>query len=896
MRWITAVRERLDALFNRARQDDDLNEELRFHLDQETQFLQEGGLDQRAARREAQLRLGSVERCKEEVHDARGVRLLQDLGRDLALAARSLARKPFFSAGVVLTLALGVGATTTIYTVVDGVMLRPLPYEEPSALVTVGAVSNGALLAPGVQALEPISLLHYQHLRERARSFQTLAAVNTERLIPLSIRDGGDEEVRAHEISSEILDLLGAATPALGRGFVPEEYGSPQEGAVMVTHEEWQSRYGGDPGIIGRTIGRIRGGRFPAVVVGVLPRDFRPLEAFSAAGEAPGYYFPAAPENLSDDRGWERWYVLGRLKPGISLELARAEVERVASDVVREFPEAAGSRRQNGSPYRVGLNGLQAQTVGASGQVLALFLGAAGLLLILTAMNAATLLLARSLERTKEFAVRMALGAGRMRVIRLILSEAGILVIAGAGIGALFAYGGVAAFLRYAPTSIPRLNEVAVDARALAVAAAVSLGVGMAVGLFPAIRLARRAPWGGLRGAGYSSVEPTSRLRTVLVGGQMSLAIVLLAGAGLLFNSFVRIQTLDPGFDGERVLMMTAPYKDAASVAGLPHWRKWDRVLDELRGIPGVQTVAGTTAVPFQAPAATVRVQLPEDTSDSWRDGIALYAITPDYVRTIGTLLRAGRGVGPVDGPDTERVALVNESFARTHLDGGDPIDTLLRLSGNDHLVRIVGVVEDVVQRRAEDGFRPAIYVPYTQYRSAFVVAVIRTTLSTDAVVADVRAAAARLIPARPPDVRAMRDLIASTRTGPRFQAMLIGSFALIATLLAAVGLYGTMTHFVERRRRELSIRIALGANRKGVMRMVMGRGMRLTMAGLAIGTMGALFLTRTLTSLLYGVEPNDPATLLLVGVVLGLVSSAACVIPACRAISVDPVAVLRAE
>jgi putative ABC transport system permease protein len=895
MRWIAALRERLDALVNRARQDDDLHEELRFHLDQETQFLREGGLDQRQARREAQIRLGGVERYTEEVRDARGVRLLQDLARDLALATRSLARKPFFSAGVALTFALGVGATTTIYTVVDGVMLRPLPYEEPSALVTVGAVAGGALVAPGVQPLEPISLLHYQHLRERARSFEMLAAVNTERLMPLSSRDGGREEVPAHEISSALLMLLGAATPALGRRFVPEEYGSRQEGAVMVTYEEWQSRYGADPGIIGRTIGRIRGGRFPAVVVGVLPRDFRPLEAFSATGEAPGYYFPAAPETLSEDRRWERWYVLGRLKPGFSLGQARAEVERVAGDVSREFAEAAGSRLPNGSRYRVGVNGLQAQTIGASGQVLALFLGAAGLLLVLATMNAATLLLARSLERTKEFAVRMALGAGRMQVIRLILSEAGVLVIAGAGLGVLFAYGGVAAFLRYAPASIPRLNAVAVDGRTLAVAAALSLGVGMAAGIFPAIRVARRGHGERLR-AGYSFAEPTSQLRTVLVGGQMSLAIVLLAGAGLLFNSFVRIQALDPGFDGDRVLMMMAPYKDAASVAGLPHWRAWDRVLDELRSVPGVQRVAGTTAVPFQAPAATVRVQWRGDTPDSWRDGIALYAITPDYLRTIGTRLLAGRSVEPIDGPDTERVALVNESFARTHLDGSDPIKTFVRLSDTDGLLRVVGVVEDVVQKRAEDGFRPAIYVPYTQYRAAFVVAVIRTTSPTDAIVADVRAVAARLIPARPPDVRAVRELMASTHTSPRFQAMLIGSFALVATLLAAVGLYGTMTHFVERRRRELSIRIALGANRNGVMRMVVGRGMRLTMAGLTVGTMGTLFLTRTLTSLLYGVEPNDPATLLLVGVVLVVVSIAACVIPACRAISVDPVAVLRAE
>jgi hypothetical protein len=320
-------------------------------------------------------------------------------------------------------------------------------------------------------------------------------------------------------------------------------------------------------------------------------------------------------------------------------------------------------------------------------------------------------------------------------------------------------------------------------------------------------------------------------------------------------------------------------------------------VLEELQSLPGVQSVAGATAAPFQAPAATVRVQLPEDTSDTWRDGIAAYAVTPGYLGTVDTRLLAGRSFERFDGPDTERVALVNESFARTHLAGGDPIDTVLRLSENDYRVRIVGVVEDVIQMRAEDGFRPAIYVPYTQYdAAAFVVAIIRTKVPTTAVLADLRAVSARLIPARQPDIHAMTDLMALTHTSPRFQAMLTGAFALVATLLAAVGLYGTMTHFVERRRRELSIRMALGANREGLVRMVFGRGMRLTMAGLTIGMIGTLFVTRTLTSLLYGVEPNDPATLLLVGAVLVLVSAAACLIPALRAISVNPVSVLRAE
>jgi predicted permease len=899
MSALASLRERLRALLFWGREERALDEELAFHIDMEAQMLADAGVPPEEARRQAQVRLGGVEQCKEEVRDERGIGFLDDLWRDVAIAARGLARKPLFSLGVAFTLALGIGATTTIYAVVDGVMIRQLPYEEPSALVTVGAISGaGALAAPGVLALEPISLLHYQQLRERARSFEILAAVNTRRLMPLS-RDGGEEEVPASEISADVLRLLGAATPALGRAFVPEEYDSPweQEGAVMVTFEEWQSRYGADPGIIGRTIGRIRGGRFPAIVVGVLPADFRPLEAFAASGERPGYYFPAAPETEPDDRGWEQWYVLGRLKPGISIAQARTEVERIADDVVREFPDAVGSRLRNGSRYRVGLNGLQAQTVGASGQVLALFLGSAGLLLVLAAMNAATLLLARSLERTTEFGVRTALGAGRVRIVRLILSEAGILVIAGGALGVLLAYGGVAAFLEYAPASMPRLNAVVLDGRALAVAIAVSLGTGIAVGLLPAIRLTRTESSGRLHGAGRSFAEPGSRLRTLLVGGQMSLAIVLLAGAGLLFNSFVRMQTLDPGFDDDRLLTITLPYKDTALGEGLPLWRVWDRVLEELRRVPGVRSAAGTTAAPFQTPAETVRVQLPDDTSMTWREGIAAYAITPGYLDTVGTRLLAGRGFERLDVRDSERVALVNESFARMHLGGGDPVGTILRLSENDDRVRIVGVIEDVVQRRAEDGFRPAIYVPYTQYNgAAFVVAIIRTTVDANAVVADLRALSARLIPARQPDVRAMRDLMASTRTNPRFQAILIGSFALVATLLAAVGLYGTMTHFVERRRRELSIRIALGANRDGVVRMVFGRGMRVTMAGLGTGMIGTLFLTRTLTNLLYGVEPNDPATLLLVGVVLVLVSGAACLVPAFRAVSVDPVAVLKAE
>jgi putative ABC transport system permease protein len=822
---------------------------------------------------------------------------MENLARDVAIAARSVARRPVLSLGVAVTLGLGIGATTTIYAVVDGVMLRRLPYEEPSTLVTLGALSPlGAFVAPGVQNLGPISLLHYQQLRARVRSFDTLVAVRVDRLMPLATPDGGEMNVRAHEISDGLLEMLGTTAPAVGRLFLPEEYGTPQEGAVMVAFDEWQRRHGGDPGIIGRTIGRIRGGRFPAVVVGVLPPDFHPLEAFFASGERPGYYFPRAPELLPEDRGWEPWYVLGRLRPGVSIEQARAEVERVAADVAREFPEAVGVRQRNGSPYRIGLNGLQAQTVGANAHVLGVFLGAAALLLALATMNAATLLLARSLDRSKEFGIRMALGAGRTRVVRLIVCETGILAIAGGALGVLIAYAGVGAFLRFAPSSIPRLNAIALDGRVLTMTAAASIAAGIAVGLLPALGLTRWGPWQSLQAGAHSFAEPTSRLRSVLVAGQMTLAIVLLAGAGLLFNSFVRMRSVDPGIDADRLVTLTVPYKDAA-FGRLPLPQAWDSVLDELRAVPGVQSAAGTTTVPFQTPFWSLRARLPGDGLDTWRSGIAGYAITPDYLETVGTRLLAGRNFDRLDGPGKERVALVNESFVRTQLDGVDPIGIVVRLTENDERVRIVGVVEDVIQQRAEEGFRPAIYVPYTQYGgTAFVVAVVRTTLSAEAMLGDLRAVSTRLIPGRQPDVRVMRDLMASTLTAPRFRAMLIAAFAAAATMLAAVGLYAALAHFVERRRRELAIRMALGANRADVVRMVLGRGLRLSMSGLAVGAMAALLLSRTLRGFLYGVDSHDPATFMMVAVVLVLVSLAASVLPARRATAADPIIVLKTD
>ncbi|HET9662858.1 MAG TPA: ABC transporter permease [Burkholderiales bacterium] len=744
--------------------------------------------------------------------------------------------------------------------------------------------------------LGPTSILHYQQLRARAISFETLAAVDTERLMPLFTEGGGTLNVPAHEISPQLLEMLDATTPAAGRLFAPEEYGTDDEGAVVVTWEEWQSRYGGDPDLIGRTIGRIRGGRFPAVVIGVLPRGFRPLEAFSAVGERPGYYFPARPETLPDDRGWERWYVLGRLRPGVTIEQARAEMERISADVAAEFPDAPGSRTPDGSRYQLGLNGLLAQTIGASGRVLGLFLGAAALLLALAAINAATLFLARSLDRTREFAVRIALGAGRARVIRLLACEAGILAAAGGVLGVLLAYGGVGLFLRYAPPSLPRLTEVAFDARVVAIAALATLSAGFVAGLVPAINLMFGRAFERL-GIGRSPSAPRSRVQPVLVGGQLMLAIVLLASAALLFNSFVRLRSVDPGFEPDGLIRIAVPYKDARALDGLDSRQAWDRVLDTFRGVRGVAAAAGTTGVPFETPYNRVRTQLSGSAPGSWREMVAAYAITPGYLETIGARLVRGRNFEQLDGSGNEWVAIVNESFVRSEFADGDPVGQRIRVFGVNAEITVVGVVEDMVQMRAEDGFRPAVYVPYSQAGPlAYVNVVVRTPVDPTAILPALAAKFTELVPNREPSIVTMPSLMASARTDPQFRTLLIFAFAAVATILAAAGLHGSLAQFVGQSRRELAIRMALGANRNEVLRVVLGRGMRQALGGLAAGLMATFFVNRLLAAFLYEIEPDDPMTLIAATAFFVFTSILASLGPALRAATVYPHAVLREE
>jgi len=827
---------------------------------------------------------------------------------DWKTSVRSLGRRPWLSLGVTLMVGLGIGATTTIFSVVDAVILRPLPYQEPGRLVTIGALAEtagSADPATGLEALVPMTSDLYRRFRERATSLDQTAGVTSNRIV-LADENGIEEQVLGARVSADFFPLLGAS-PALGRTFLPEEYSITADGVAMITYEYWQSRYGGDPDVLGQTIESTAATDVPrSTIVGVLAEGFQPPEPFFPPGEAPRVYGPMPEADQASHRIVLSVQAVGRLAPGASLATAREEASRLSEELGAELADVG--HMPGGGSSQIGLNDLRAETVGSTASSLWIFLGAAALLLALTAMNAAALFLARALDRRQELGVRMALGARRWRVVTLLLAEATLLSVLGGALGVALAYGGVAAFLRVAPTSIPRLSEVAVDGRVLAVAALATIGTALVAGLLPALRLTGPDTWSRIQSGGRTASEPGSRLRTALVGGQIALAMTLLCGAGLLFSSFLRIRASDPGFDAEGLIALAPAPRGPLmfrvdEIRGV--WRTWDPVIEAMRGVPGVESAAGASLLPFQAPTWAPRLLLPGDDPETVRTGIAGYVVSPDYLPTMGIAVLRGRGIEAGDAPEAEPVVVVNEEFVRSQLGDQDPLGLMLTrtvespFGASDPVaMRIVGVVENVIQSRVEEGPRPAVYLPYGQADFGQVVSwwsVVRTELPTEAILPELRRAvgeADRL----PQNVSTMWERMASARATPRFQAMLLGAFAVIAMLLAVAGLHASLAHAVRRRQRELGVRMALGADRGSVLRMVLAQGLRVSLVGLALGVAATLALSRVLAAFLYDMEPYDPATLLGVAAVLILVSAAACLAPARRATTIDPVRVLNAE
>jgi len=805
--------------------------------------------------------------------------------RDLRYALRSLAKAPGFTLIVLLTLALGIGANTAIFTVVNGVLLRPLPFAQPSRLVVVretyGAGQVGSVSGP--------NLLDW---RERSRDFTGLTAirVSTRALVG----DGEPEEILTAMVTSDFFTLFGVA-PALGRGFAPgEDRGT---GTVVVLSDGlWRSRYAGDPGILGRTV--VLSGQ-PYTVIGVAPPGF----------DYPGQVRAWLPIELGVGRAADRtnhgYFVIGRLAPGVTLERAAEGLQAVARQLERENPVSNAGRG-------VELTPLAGDTVGKARPVLLLLSGAALFVLLIACANVANLFLARAGTRQRELAVRAALGAGRWRVARQVLVEGVLLALCGGVLGLLLASWGVDLLLAVRPRGIPRLDEIALDRATLAFTLLVSVAVGVGFALFPALTLSRGDPADAFRGEGrgVTAGRGGGRFRSGLVVAQVSLALVLLAGAALLVVTVRQLTRIDPGFEpaGAVTFQFTIPpgkYPDQAR-----HGDYLRRVLREVRRVPGTRAAGATFYLPLGNGDVTGDFTLAEDPPAApGRERFAGFRmVTGDYLGAMGIALRRGRLLGAEDREGAPHVAVVNQSLVRQAFPGQDPIGRRITFGdGRDDAdwMEIVGVLADVRNSGLTVDPAPEIYVPLAQITkdlwAVFAILPVSVVVRTDADIETLGPAIRSAIRAVDPEQpvtgpQPAEQLVASAVARQRFGMLLLLGFGGLALLLAAVGVYGVMAYAVSQRTRELGIRLALGARPAAVRALVMRQGLGLAGAGLAVGLLGALLLGRLLVSLLYGVAPSDPAVLAAATLLLAGASALACLVPAVRATRVNPVDALRSD
>jgi putative ABC transport system permease protein len=867
----------------------EVEEEIAFHLDMRTEELIRAGLDPNAARAQAEHEFGDSRAAGEALQTtdreaerrARRTEWLAGLRHDLRLAMRRLVRSPGFSIVAVLTLALGIGANTTLFSVVHAVLLRPLPYPDPDRLVVLWQDHQGR----GGEAEQDFNRPDFQELRERTRSIVQVAAVYP-RDAALS-HEGHAERVSMPIVSHEYFDLFGVQ-PALGRLFRSEDETRSGDEVVVLSHSLWQRRFGADPKLVGRSVVL---DDEPYTVIGIAEAGFRPPE-----GES-DLWATYSPDPTGASWRFYTLRVFGRLSGDAGLEEARAELDALSSHLAEDYPG-----RNQGVSLRV--ESLRERVVGSTSTALWVLFGAAGLVLLLACANLANLLRSRAAVREREFAIRAALGAGRGRIVRQLLTES--LVLAGLGglLGIGVAYLGVHLISVLVPADMPRLDEVSINAPVLAFAVVLSVLTGIVFGLAPALRAASSDLRGGLRpgAAGNRNVAGDRRGDGLLVVSQVAIALMLLAGAGLLMGSFVRLLSVDPGFDPTNVLTVEfsaegSRYRERSQVVAF-----YNQLEEQLAAVPGVQSVGSVTALPLADESSEVALQV-EGRGDlpTEEQPRAHYRFaSPGYFRTMGIALRAGRPFSGRDRLDAPGVAVVNETLARRLWPGNDPIG--MRFSPEwypDRSFTVVGVVADVRHHGLDESPLPEIYFPAEQLSggAAFRTLVVRTASDPLRMAARVRDAVRDLDPGMPVDsISSMEGRLGDSVAMPRLYLLLFGLFAALAVGLAALGIYGVLSATVVRRTREIGIRMALGSKAGDVLRLVFWRSLALTGTGIILGIAGSLVLTRMMRSMLYEVTPTDPLTFGGVTIVLAAVALLASYIPARRATRVDPQIALRAE
>jgi putative ABC transport system permease protein len=808
---------------------------------------------------------------------------MQNLLQDLRYAFRLLAKSPGFTAIAILTLALGIGANTAIFSVVNGVLLRPLSFRDPSRLVIVAEKSPFPTISTSYQ--------NFVDWRDQSRSFESMEGT---RSTGLSLTGAGDPELlTARMATAGLFPLLGVEARE-GRTFLPAEDKAGSAPVVLLTYGLWQRRFGGSREIIGKPITL---DSRPYTVVGVLPSGFQLLQPTDV-------FVPFVPwaVTLPDDRNWHPGIIaLARLKPGVSRETARAEMVGITKRLEQQYPD-----------YNTGTSadvvGLQEQLVQNVRPALILLLGAVSLVLLIACVNVANLLLARASSRGREVAIRTAMGAGRGRVVRQLLTESVLLSLGGGLLGIFFAWASLGPLLKISAGSVPQVVPIELDRSVLVFTFIVSLITGLFFGLVPALRTAKldlretlnESSRGSTSGPGHH------RIRGVLVASEIALAVLLLVGSGLLLRSFSRLQDVPPGFQADHLLVADIPLSQTAYSKPEQRYQFFDRLVERAKALPGVRSAGAASFLPVSGGGSVIHFNITGHPPKTPHDYVAAgyRTVTPNYLETLGVPLLRGRMLTPADNDKAPAVVVINASMAAKYFPNENPLGKRLQLGATPDkdvpTMEIVGVIGDVRPGLGVDP-QTEMYLPYRQADLILPVfqlsVVLRTAADPQLQTAALRSALGEIDPNQPlVRVRTMEENMAATVAQPRFRTWLIGIFAAVALVLAAVGVYGVMSYTVTQRTSEIGIRVTLGAQPEDVFKAIVGEGLRLALAGVAIGTVAALALTRLLQSFLFGISAYDPITFLGVAMLLTMVAAAASFFPARRATLVDPMVALRYE
>ena len=809
---------------------------------------------------------------------------METLLQNLRYTMRALRKSPGFTAVAVITLALGIGANTAIFSVVNAVLLRPLPYKDDSQLVVI--------LNKGRNPVAPANFIDW---RRQSQSFSQMGAA--EYWTPNLTGTDNPEKLWALHVTPDIFPMLGVQ-PLLGRMFLPEEQEAGKEHEVVLSYSLWQSHFAGNPEIIGRSVA-LSGETY--TVVGVMPRDFKFAPFWATKAQL---WAPLALGPRLTDRGGSSLRVFARLKPGVTLEQAQAEMAGITGRLEREFP---------GTNQDMQVVSLREKVVGNIRPALLVLLGAVAFVLLIACANVSHMLLARAAARREEIALRTALGAGRWDVFRQLLTESLTLALMGGSAGLLLAVWGVRVLLAISPAAIPRVETVGVDGLVLLFALAISLLTGLAFGMAPAWRATAVNLSDALKEGKRGSSEGLrrNRLRGLLVGSEFALAVVLLAGAGLMVRTFLALQNVDAGFDPHGVLSMVVGVAGTEQASGGHTGNFYQEVLRKVGAVPGVQSVSGINHLPLAGDEWGFRFHIegrpPEPPG---KDLVATYrAVFPGYFRTMRIPILRGRDVTDADNLRAPGVVVINDYLARRYWPGEDAIGKRITFDDpakNPSWLTVVGVTKNTAQSNWTSPPEEEVFLPYLQNRDyldaptppfAYLTLVVRTDLDPAALAPAIRGAIHSLDANTPlSEIQTMDHVVAEANGQSRFYLILLGVFAAVALVLAGVGIYGVMSYSVSRRTHEIGVRMALGAQGRDVLRLVVFQGIVQALAGVAVGLAGALALSQLMAGLLYGTRPTDPATFAAVVLVLSAVAVAASYIPARRAAKVDPMVALRYE